>query len=154
MNAHERLLLPQTRIRLPARQPLPASRGAGLGTLVHLASSSGDSLDLLHRQLDATRKSVSDLVAENESLKREIDRLNLGLKLERQTKFATNRQRQARAIQNEPSESLSDVEPRKRGAPEGRRKAGRVRYRPTTRLKQHCAGSIGKPRAKAGEVRY
>jgi len=38
--------------------------------LVHLANDSGDSLDRLHRQLDADRKSVSDLVAENEALKR------------------------------------------------------------------------------------
>ena len=67
--------------------------------MVHLANESGDSLDRLHRQLDATRKSVSDLVAENEALKREIERLKLELKLERQTKFATNRQRQADAVQ-------------------------------------------------------
>ena len=69
--------------------------------MVHVANQSGDSLDCLHRQLDATRKSVSELVAENESLKREIERLKLELKIERQTKFATNRQRQADAVQGE-----------------------------------------------------
>jgi hypothetical protein len=105
MNAQKLLLLAQTRIRLPARQPLPASRGAGLGTSVHLANSSGDSLDAAHRQLDATRKSVSDLVAENEALKREIERLKLELKLERQTKFATNRQRQAHAVEDKLAKS-------------------------------------------------
>ena len=45
--------------------------------MVHLANSSGDSLDAAHRQLDATRKSVSDLVAENEALKQEIERLRM-----------------------------------------------------------------------------
>jgi hypothetical protein len=82
----------------------PHLGGAALGTLVHLANSSGDSLDCLHRQLDATRKSVSHLVAENESLKREIERLKLELKIERQTKFATNRQRQSDTAQNQLSE--------------------------------------------------
>jgi transposase len=84
-----------------------------------VANQSGDSLDGLHRQLDATRKSVSDLVAENESLKREIERLKLELKIERQTKYATNRQRQADAAQNQLSRIPSQTEPRKRGAPVG-----------------------------------
>jgi transposase len=87
--------------------------------LVHVANENGDSLDWLHRQLDATRKSVSDLVAENEALKREIERLKLELKLERQTKFATNRQRQAGAAESKPLESPSEAQPRKRGAPVG-----------------------------------
>ena len=93
----------------------PHLGGTALGTLVYLANSSGDSLDLLHRQLDASRKSVSDLVAENEALKREVERLKLELKLERQTKFATNRQRQAHAVEDKPTESPSQAEPRKRG---------------------------------------
>jgi transposase len=97
----------------------PHLGGAALGTLVHLANSSGDSLDLLHRQLDASRKSVSDLVAENEALKREVERLKLELKLERQTKFATNSQRQAHAVEDKSTESPSQAEPRKRGAPVG-----------------------------------
>src|SRR5262249_57404431 len=83
------------------------------------ANQSGDSLDLLHRQLDATRKSVSDLVAENEALKREVERLKLELKIERQTKFATNRQRQAHSVDDKPGESPAQTEPRKRGAPVG-----------------------------------
>jgi transposase len=45
--------------------------------------------------------------------------LKLELKLERQTKFATNRQRQAGAPQRTPSESPSPAESRKRGAPVG-----------------------------------
>jgi transposase len=97
----------------------PHLGGASLGAVVRLANTSGDTVDRLHRQLDATRKSVSDLVVENEALKREIERLKLELKHERQTKFATNRQRQARADEGKPSESPSRVESRKRGAPAG-----------------------------------
>ena len=97
MNAHELLLLPQARIRLPAANALPAFGRRGAGAVVHIANSSGDTVDRLHRQLDAARKSVSDLVAENEALKREVERLKLELKLERQNKFATNRQRQSAA---------------------------------------------------------
>jgi transposase len=97
----------------------PHLGGASLGAVVHLANESGDSLDLLHRQLDAMRKSFSDLVVENQALKRENERLKLELKHERQTKFATNRQRQARADEDTPSETLPQVESRKRGAPVG-----------------------------------
>ena len=61
----------------------PHLGGAALGAVVHVANSSGDTVDQLHRQLDGARKSVSDLVAENESLKQEIERLKLELKIER-----------------------------------------------------------------------
>ena len=110
---------PKHEFACPHVSHCPHLGDAALGTLVHLANSSGDSLDYAHRQLDATRKSVSDLVAENEALKREIERLKLELKIERQTKFATNRQRQAHAVEDKPTESRSQAEPRKRGAPVG-----------------------------------
>jgi cell division septum initiation protein DivIVA len=87
--------------------------------LVHVANSSGQTVDLLYRQLDAARQSVSDLVTENEALKREIERLKLELKLERQNKFATNRQRQSDAALAKTSESPSETQPRKPGAPVG-----------------------------------
>jgi transposase len=76
----------------PRLSHCPHLGGAALGSLVLLANDSGDSLDRLHRQWDATQKSVSELVAENGALKREIERLELELKLERRIKFATNRQ--------------------------------------------------------------
>ena len=110
---------PKHEFACPHVSHCPHLGGAALGTLVHLANSSGDSLDYAHRQLDATRKSVSDLVAENEALRREVERLKLELKLERQTKFATNRQRQADTVEDKPTESPSQAEPRKRGAPVG-----------------------------------
>ena len=110
---------PKHEFACPHVNHCPHLGGAALGSLVYLANESGDSLDRLHRQLDATRKSVSDLVAENEALKREVERLKLELKLERQNKFATNRQRQAGASPSQPSAAPSDGEPRKQGAPKG-----------------------------------
>src|SRR5262249_15061077 len=110
---------PKHEFACPHLSHCPHLGGAALGTLVLAANSSGDSLDYFYRQLDATRKSVSDLVAENEALNREIGRLNLELKLGRQAKFATNRQRQAPAVEDKPSENSCDYKPRKRGAPVG-----------------------------------
>ena len=110
---------PKHRYACPQLNHCPHLGGAALGTLVHLANQSADTFDQLHRQLDATRQSVSDLVAENQALKREIARLKLELKLERQTKFATNRQRQASAAEDKPMDAPSEAQPRKRGAPVG-----------------------------------
>jgi hypothetical protein len=45
------------------------------------------------------------LVAENEALKHEVERLKTELKMERQNKFATNRQRQSGAAGAKTSES-------------------------------------------------
>lgn len=110
---------PKHEFACPKVSHCPHLGGAALGMLVHVANQSGDNLDCVHRQLDTTRKSVSDLVAENESLKREIERLKLELKIERQTKYATNRQRQVDTAQNRLSEDPPQTGPRKRGAPVG-----------------------------------
>jgi transposase len=110
---------PNHQFACPQLKHCPHLGGAALGTLVLLANQSDDTLDRLHRQLDAMRQSVSDLVAENEALKQEIERLKLELKLERQTKFATNRQQQADADESHPVESPGEAQPRKRGAPVG-----------------------------------
>jgi hypothetical protein len=98
----------------------PHLGGAALGTLVLAANENDEGFDWLNRQLDAARKSVSELVAVNEALQREIERLKLELKLERQTKFATNRQRQDDASSPAaPGDEHSAAQPRKRGAPLG-----------------------------------
>jgi hypothetical protein len=102
--------------------------------LVLLANESADTLDCLHRQLDASRQSVLELVAENEALGREIERLKLELKLERQTKLATNRPRQASAAENKPLESPDQAQSRKRGAPVGHPGW----FRPTQRWRRAC----------------
>jgi transposase len=110
---------PNHQFACPQLKHCPHLGGAALGTLVLLANQSDDALDRLHRQLDASRKSNSDLVAENEALKREIERLKLELKLERQNKFATNQQRQADAAESKPVESPGESQTRKLGAPVG-----------------------------------
>ena len=110
---------PKHEFACPQLMHCPHLGGAALGAVVHIANTSGDTVDLLYRQLDAARQSVSDLVAENEALKREIERLKLELKLERQNKFATNRQRQSDVAQAKTSESPAEAQPRKRGAPMG-----------------------------------
>jgi regulator of replication initiation timing len=110
---------PKHEFACPQLMQCPHLGGAALGEVVHVANDSDDTIDLLYRQLDAARQSVSDLVAENETLKREIERLKLELKLERQNKFATNRQRQSDVALAKTSESTSETQPRKRGAPVG-----------------------------------
>ena len=110
---------PNHQFACPQLKHCPHLGGAALGTLVLLANESADTHDRLYRQLDASRQTVSELMTENETLKREIERLKLELKLERQTKFATNRQRQAGAAENKPLESPGEAQPRKRGAPVG-----------------------------------
>jgi transposase len=110
---------PKHEFACPNVRHCPHLGGAALGTLVLAANSSGDTIDRLHRQLQASRESVAELVAETESLEQEIERLKLELKVERQNKFATNRQRQAGADESTPTEKPAQTGPRKRGAPVG-----------------------------------
>ncbi len=110
---------PNHQFACPQVKHCPHLGGAALGTLVLLANHSDDTIHRLHLQLDATRKLVSDLVAENEALKREVERLKLELKLERQNKFATNQQRQTDAAESKPVESPEASQTRKLGAPVG-----------------------------------
>jgi transposase len=110
---------PKHEYACPNLRHCPHVGGAALASVVHAANESDEQSDRLHRQLDAARKSVSELAAENEALKREVERLKLELKLERQTKFATNRQRQRDAGPSKPSENPAQAERRQRGAPAG-----------------------------------
>jgi len=58
----------------------PHLGGAALGSLVQAANESDRGFDHLNRQLDAARKSVSELVAQNEALKQQVERLKLELR--------------------------------------------------------------------------
>lgn len=109
----------------------PHLGGASLGTLVLLAEENEESREYLHRQLDAERERSNRLFRENESLKEQLARAKLELKLERQTKFATNQQKQAHSAAGSSSESVSPAKTRKpkRGAPKGHPGW----YRPTPR---------------------
>ena len=129
---------PKHEYACPQVSHCPHLGGAALATLVQAAGESQEGFDWLNRRLDAARKSVSELVAENEALKQQIERLKLELKLERQTKFATNRQRQAEpGLQAQPCDPSSPAGPRKRalrwGIP-----AGFVPRRTTTTRWSRC----------------
>lgn len=98
----------------------PHLGGAALATVVSVANQSGRDRDLLHLQLAAERASVTRLLAENAALQQQLQQVKLELRLERQSKFMTNRdQRQAHdaaAVVAETAESLAASDtPRKRG---------------------------------------
>ena len=143
----------------------PHLGGAALATVVSVANQSGRDRDLLHLQLAAERASVTRLLAENPALQQQLQQVKLELRLERQSKFMTNRdQRQAHdaaAVVAETAESLAASDtPRKRGAPVGH--PGWFRKTPTEFDQTidvaapdqcpHCGGTVrGCSWAKPGE---
>jgi hypothetical protein len=74
----------------------PHLGSAGLGTLVEAANENEESRWHLLKTIDAEREQNSRLRGENERLRAELEQVKLELKLERQNKFATNRQKQVR----------------------------------------------------------
>ena len=112
---------PKHEFGCPHVRHCPHLGGASLGTLVLLAEENEESRDHLYRQLDAARESITELVAENESLKRQLAQAKQELKLERQTKFATNQQKQAEgdSASAPAADSGGKRKKRKRGAPKG-----------------------------------
>jgi len=97
----------------------PHLGGAALATLVDEASDQGQYLDMLHGQLDVERQQISELVAENEELKRQLEQVRLELKLERQRKFACGREAKDDRADNPLPSRGSGKTARKRGAPVG-----------------------------------
>src|SRR5262245_6672171 len=102
----------------------PHLGGAALGLVVQVANENGEYLDSLHRQLDDARRSVSELLAELESQRKELEQVKLELRLERQNKFRTgcDADDEEKALTGEnPAEELSAAGhgTRKRGAPVG-----------------------------------
>ena len=101
----------------------PHLGGAALGTLVLLANGEEESRRALHAMIDAERARNERLVAENERLQRELQQVNLELKLERQNKFATNQQKQdsgdANATAAAATTPAASETKKKRGAPVG-----------------------------------
>ena len=95
----------------------PHLGGAALGTVVHAASQNGQMLDMLHGQLNAARKSVSELLEENEQLKKQLEQVKLELKLERQSKFATNQQKQEETAAEKDSFTLLEYHQPSQGKP-------------------------------------
>lgn len=100
----------------------PHLSGAALGTLVLLANEQELSRRAMHVSLDATRARGDRLFDENQHLRKELDQVKLELKLERQNKFATNKQKQdsgGTADKPNASAAASTTDKSKRGAPVG-----------------------------------
>ncbi len=96
----------------------PHLGGASLGTLVLAGRDHAETFRGLNLQLDAERKRSSKLFVENQKLEARIEQLKLELRLERQNKFATTKQKadcQECAI-GQPAGSKTAG---KRGAPQG-----------------------------------
>lgn len=133
----------------------PHLGGAALSTVVLAADQSGDYLDMLHGQVDAARQSVTKLLAENESLRNQLEQVKLELRLERQNKFRAGCDEQDAddaATVEVPSgaSNAAGAGPRKRGAPVGH--PGWFRAIPTEfdltinisapELCPHCGGAV------------
>ena len=106
----------------------PHLGGASVGHLVHIVNTSEDSRLYVHRQLDAERERNSKLVAEVLRLEQALEQARLELRLERQNKFATNKQK-AESDDGESVAHAQETSKGKRGAPVGH--AGWYRKTPT-----------------------
>ena len=113
---------PQHEHNCPNVSHCPHLGGAALGTLVLLANEQELSRRAMHASLDAARARGDRLFEENQRLQRELDQVKLELKLERQNKFATNKQKQdsgGTAGTPNASAAASTTDKKKRGAPVG-----------------------------------
>ncbi len=95
----------------------PHAGGAAIGHLVQLAGDHQDCYQGLYRQIDSERERNSKLFAENQQLAKKIEQLQLELRLERQNKFATHKQK-AELAQTESAETPARKKGQ-RGAPKG-----------------------------------
>ena len=114
---------PQHEHNCPNVSHCPHLGGAALGTLVLLANEQELSRRAMHASLDAARGRGDRLFEENQRLQKELDQVKLELKLERQNKFATNKQKQdSGGTADTPNASAAAVpvtDKKKRGAPVG-----------------------------------
>jgi hypothetical protein len=114
---------PQHEHNCPHVSHCPHLGGAALGTLVLLANEQELSRRAMHASLDAARARGDRLFEENQRLQKELDQVKLELKLERQNKFATNKQKQeSGGTADTPNASAAAVpvtDKKKRGAPVG-----------------------------------
>ena len=97
----------------------PHLGGASLGTLVLAGRDHTETFRGLNLQLDAERKRNSKLFAENRQLEQKIEQLKLELRLERQNKFATNKQKADSQLGDAAASPEQQKPAGKRGAPQG-----------------------------------
>jgi len=101
----------------------PHLGGASLGSLVFAANENHQQHDWLWRQIDSLREECGKNYDRIVELEKQVEQLKLELKLERQNKFATNRQKNENSRQPDKAEPFesgpSDTSPNKRGAPVG-----------------------------------
>ena len=75
----------------------PHVGGAAIASLVLIGNENRLYLQQLHGTIDAEKERNRRLFEEHEKLTIELEQVKLELKLERQNKFATNKQKQAAA---------------------------------------------------------
>ena len=99
----------------------PHLGGAAIGTVVLLANQTEESREYLFRTIDAERKTISELMKENERLQKELDQVKFELKVERQNKFATNQQKHGDTSDSSKAGTCASTtaQAKKRGAPVG-----------------------------------
>ena len=97
----------------------PHAGGAAIATLVQLSNDNEQFHRYLHGTIDAERERNAGLFQENERLKAELEQVKLELKLERQNKFATNKQKRAEAEAEASTSPPAKPSAKKRGAPVG-----------------------------------
>jgi len=90
-------------------------------SLVQIANNSGQTVWQRLLQLDAERERNHKLVGENQRLEKELEQTKLELKLERQNKLASNKQKSADVEQDPQTAATSSEEKteKKKGAPVG-----------------------------------
>jgi hypothetical protein len=97
----------------------PHAGGAAIASLVLQSNDHEEFHRYLHGKIDSLRKENTQLFQENEKLSQELQQVKLELKLERQNKFATNKQKQAEAESETAPQATAKASEKKRGAPVG-----------------------------------
>jgi transposase len=143
----EFVFYPKHEHRCPHVGHCPHLGGASLGSLVLAANDQSEYLEMLHGQLDAERRSVAALVAENERLQQQVQQLQRELKAERQQRFCKDRPAKDKPEEPSPAPATNG---KKRGAPPGH--PGWFRPQPTRwdmivevpapRCCPHCGGAV------------
>ena len=95
----------------------PHVGGAAIASLVLVGNQNELYVRYLHETIDAENQRNSRLLNENQRLSVELEQVKLELKLERQNKFATNKQKEAEPEQV--AEPSPEKPKKKRGAPVG-----------------------------------